>query len=204
MLGLEDDALAVALEALDGGLVARLGLYQRDHDVVALGAVLPAHQHQVAVTDVRADHAVTADAEREEVLAPPRQRVRRDRELALAILLREQRLSGRDATEDGNADDARPPAGGFAERQRAGGAARGGPPLQHALALQRLEMVERRARRHAELPTDLAHRRRRAVARREGANEVQHVALPRGQLSHPLTSLDGRHCTQPVLSTSRE
>ena len=87
MLGLEDDAVTVALEALDGGLVARVGLHQRHDDVVELGAVLTADQHEVAVADVGADHALAPHAECEQILATAGQRAGRDRQVAFAILL---------------------------------------------------------------------------------------------------------------------
>src|SRR5262249_37484983 len=154
MLGLEDDALAVALIALDGGLAARLGLDHRDDDVVELRAVLLAHQHQVAVADVGVDHAVAAHAEREQVLAPTGQRPRGDWQFAFPILLGQQRLTGGAASEDGEGS-AGATAGRVAQRERACRPS-AGSTLQHALALERTEMIEGRPWRDAELVADLA------------------------------------------------
>jgi hypothetical protein len=70
--------------------------------------------------------------------------------------------------------------GRLGQREPARGAARGRAPLQHALALERAEVIERRARRDAKLLADLPHRRRHAVPRGEACDEVQHVTLPSG------------------------
>src|SRR5262249_10390649 len=171
MLGLEDDALAVALVALDGSLAARLGLDHRDDDVVELRAFLLAHQHQVAVADVGVDHAVTAHAKREQVLTPTGQRPGSDWQLAVPILLRQQRLPGRDASRDGDGS-ASATAGRFAQRERACRPS-AGSTLQHALALERTEMIEGRPWRDAKLVADLADCRRHAVTGGEGPHEIQ-------------------------------
>src|SRR5581483_10860923 len=82
MLGLEQDRLPVAREALDRGLAVD----QRDDDVARLRLVLPAHHHEVALDDVRVDHALAADAQAEEVVAPAAQPGGIERERALAVL----------------------------------------------------------------------------------------------------------------------
>src|SRR5262245_58587904 len=183
VLRLEHDALAVAQEALDGGLaLARVTLEQCDDDVVGLGRVLSADQDQVAIADVRVDHALAAHAQRKEVLTAARQEARRQRHLALAVLGGEQRRPGGDTSEDRHLAEGRGrPLG---ERERARGAPPDLTPLQRALALERAQVIEGSAWRHPELLTDLTHRRRHAVARREGADEPQHVALPTRELSH--------------------
>src|SRR5688500_9467271 len=62
-------------------------------------------------------------------------------------------------------------------------------------------MIERGARRDAELLADLADGRRHAVARRERADEREHFALPPRELFHAPSSLDHHH-TQRVLRMS--
>src|SRR2546423_1636741 len=96
------------------------------------------------------------------------------------------------------------PAGGLGEREPARGAARTGATLQHALALERAQVIEGGARGDAELLTDLTHGGRHAVATGEGPDEVQHVSLPGGQLSHARPVPPGRNSTQPLLSKSSE
>src|SRR6185436_15774510 len=187
----EDDALTVALEALDGGLVARVGFHQGHDDVVELRAILTAHQHEIAVADVRADHALAAHAQRKEIFTTARQRTGRDRQLSLAILLGEQWLPGRDAAENGHTRRLATAARRLGQRETSRGPARRRASLQHALALERTEMIERRARRDAKLLADLPHRRRHAVPRGEASDEVEHVTLPCGQLSHSRPPMPG-------------
>src|SRR5437773_8678694 len=94
ILGFEDDARPVAQEALDRGLaLPALGVDESDDDVVRLGAVLSPDQHEVAIANVSTDHAVAAHAQREDVLAVPRQRRARQRRRTLAVLLAPQRAA---------------------------------------------------------------------------------------------------------------
>src|SRR5687768_13608721 len=100
MLGLEHDTVTVALVALDGGFGVVAGADHSHYDVVDLRALLTADEDEIAVADVRIDHAVTAHTQREQVFAPSRQRAGSDLELALPILDGQQRLSRGDAAED--------------------------------------------------------------------------------------------------------
>src|SRR3989475_13058182 len=147
ILGFEDDARPVAQEALDRGLAfPALGVDESDDDVVRLGAVLSPDQHEVAIANVRADHAVAAHAQREDVLAVPRKRRGRQRQLTLAVLFGEPRPTGGDASE--NRDRAIRAGGGWLRRrERARGPARAAPRLGRAPWRRRAERIERRGRR---------------------------------------------------------
>src|SRR5262249_14298236 len=127
--------------------------------------------------------------EREHVLAPARQRGRRDGQVTLAVLLGEQRQARGDASQDGHRSVCHGRVAGG--RERAGRAAGAGPPLQLALALERAEVIERRARRDLEPRADLPHRRRHPVTGGERPDEAQYLPLPLRQLAHAPPLLEG-------------
>src|SRR5262245_2925799 len=183
MLGLEHHTLAVARKALDGGLTfAALRFHERDHDVVRRRTVLPSHEHEVAVADVRGDHALAAHAQREQVFAASRQRGGRDVQLALAVLTGEQRLTRRDAAEDW--PGVPPTRRRVRRRHRARRASRAFPALQRPLALECAQMIERRAWRDLEPLADFAHGGWHAVPGDERADESQDLALLFRELAH--------------------
>src|SRR5438874_2331512 len=196
MLGLEHDPLPVTRKALDRRLgLARLRLHERDHDVVGRRVVLPPHEHEIAVADVRLDHAFAAYAEREQLLGPAGQRGGGDVQLPLAVLGCEQRLPGGNTAEDRHR--VRGARRRIRQRQRPGRPSRAHPPLQRALALERPQVVERRSRRDLEPVADLPDGGRHAVLRDERAHEAEDLLLLVGQLAHD-TSLAG-YDTQRVL-----
>src|SRR5439155_15337316 len=111
-----------------------------------------------------------------ECLAVHRKRRVRQRQLTLTVLYGEPRPTGGNASE--KRDRAIRAGGGWlGQRERARRPSRARPALERALALERAEMIERRARRDAETLTDLADRRRDGVPGREGSDEAQHLAL---------------------------
>ena len=63
--------------------------------------------------------------------------------------------------------------------------------LQHALALERAEVIEGRPRGEAEALADLANGGRHAVPLAEDTDELQHLSFPSRQLSHLVPSLAG-------------
>ena len=129
------------------------------------------------------DHALTPDAEREHVLAAIGERRGRHGQLALTVLLGEERRAGGDAAEDRDG-----PIRGRGARVHQRECARGAPgartPLERALALERPEMVESRPRRDLEPVGDLAHGRRRPMPRLKAPHETQDFLLLRRQLAH--------------------
>jgi hypothetical protein len=157
-----------------------------------------------AVVNAVSDHTVASYAQRENVVAAVRQRCRRERQLALTILLGEERRARGHAPEDGYGPKGRTGAG-VRQRERARGAPAAVPALEHALALESAQVIERGARGDLELVANLPDRRRHAVARRERPDEAKHFALPPCELSHGASSLRRYH-TQRVLrlSTKKE
>src|SRR5262249_238686 len=148
------------------------------------GCVLPPHEHEIAVANVGLDHRFTADAQREDVLAAPGQGCRRDRHLALTVLLRQQWRARGDPAEDRHGVMRASGPDGVGKRQRPGGPSGARAPLQLALALERAQMIERGARRDPEALTELAHGRRHTVLGLEAAHEAQDLSLPARQLTH--------------------
>jgi hypothetical protein len=135
------------------------------------------------------DHALAADAQREDVLAFSLEPVRAHRDGALEILVGVDGHARGDAPEHG--DVRREPAlalGALGEDQRARHALARGASVKHALALQGPEMIEGGPGGEAEALADLAHRRRRPVLLCEAPDEGQHFALPRCHLPHRVGS----------------
>src|SRR5262249_52408354 len=135
------------------------------------------------------------DAQREHLFTAAPQPRARDWQIAFAILLCEQRRAGGDATENRNAVVVTTWYVGRRERSRR--PAYGPPSLQRALALQRPQMIERRARRDTKRFSDFANGGRQTVCRRELADEVEDLLLPAGQLAHSgrLLSVSRRYST---------
>src|SRR5712691_11915699 len=100
MFRFENDALAVAEKALDRRLGLVAGPDEGDDDIVGLRAFLPANDDEVTVTDVGVDHRIATDAKREHILGTSGKRGRRNRQITLAVLLRQQRLARGDASEN--------------------------------------------------------------------------------------------------------
>src|SRR5688572_23959679 len=198
MLGLEHHAIAVALVALDGGFGVVARADHGHHDVVDLRALLTPDEHEVALADVRLDHAVAPHAQREQVFAPSRQRPGGDLDVALAVFHRQQRLARCDAAEDGQPVRLRA-AAAARHRERARRAAGAHPPLQLTFALERLEVIEGGARRDLELLADLANRGRDTVLAGERLDELQDIALALRHLSHARTLLNTRLACQIFL-----
>ena len=128
--GFRTTACGFAGEPLDG----RLPVHQRHDDVPRLRVVLAPDEHEVALDDVRVDHALAADPQAEDVIAPPADPRRIERQRALAVLLGEERRAGRDTAEDGHLVPRRRP---HRQGQRPRGPARRGAPLEIALPLER-------------------------------------------------------------------
>src|SRR5262245_42575367 len=155
MLRLQDHGLSIASEPLDRGIAVD----QRRHDVAAVRRLLPADHHEVSVQDVGADHAVALDPQREHLAALNAEPLGPEGKTVLAVLHSEDRRARGDAAEHGNlvatrALMARPPSG---DDQRPRRALAGDPPLEHALALERLQMIEGRACREPEAIRDLPY-----------------------------------------------
>ena len=194
--GLQHDALAVAREALHGGLV----VHERSDDVTGLRRVLAPDEDEVAVHDVGVDHAVAAHAQREEVLA-----------LALEpVGLQRDGVSRRSGPRGVGVPAAmrpstgtrgwRPPRSGRSdEDEGARDALVGDPALKHALALERAEVVEGGARGEAEALADLPDRGRRPVALGEAPDEAPapRAAVPSSPASVP-------SCVDPVTPRFRD
>src|SRR5262249_16245888 len=124
----------------------------------------------------------------------------RDVQLALAILTGEQRLTRCDAPKDGHR--VRAAWGRVRRRQRARRAARAFAALQRPLALERSQVIERRAWRDLQPLPDFARGGRHAVLDYERADERQDLALLSRELAHQ-PSL-GRYHTQRVLRKARK
>src|SRR5207245_10350435 len=108
----------------------------------------------------------------------------RDGEFPLTVLLGEERSAGGDATEHGHRTIRGPGGARIDHDERARRALGRLAPLEHALALECAEMIERRARRALDPLANHTHRGRDAVPHREGADEIQDVALATCQLPH--------------------
>src|SRR5262249_14950760 len=74
---------------------------------------------------------------------------------------------------------------GVREHQRARRALAGDAPLQHALSLERLQVIEGRPRGESEAVSDLPYGWRHAVALGKRADELQDFSLSQRELSHP-------------------
>src|SRR5262245_23048439 len=129
------------------------------------------------------DHAVAPNPKRKNVLAAARKGARRERQLTFLVLFGKERSSGRDTPENGHGPKPRRPTA-LGQRESPRGTPGARPSPEHALALERAQMVERRPWCDVEPLADLADGRRHAVTAREVTDEVQNVALPTGQLTH--------------------
>src|SRR5206468_5395993 len=151
--------------------------------------------------DVGVDHRVAADAQREDVLAAPGQRRRRDGHLALAVLLRQERRARGDAAEDRHLTVGSH--GGIGEGERSRRAAGARPSMQLTLALERSQVIERRPGRDPESLADLAHGRRYSVLGLEAPHEAEYLLLPVRQLAHARPPVKG-HITQLMLTSQQK
>src|SRR5216117_2602292 len=204
VLGLEHDAGAVPEIALHRrlGVAARFGLEQGDDDIVGLSRLLAPHQDEVAVADVRVDHALAPDTEREHVRAVAGKRRGRDGDLALDVLGSEVRRTRGDAAQDRHRPELAC-AGGRRERERPRGAPGARSSLERALTLERAKVVEGGAGRDLESVADLAHGRRHRVPSGEALDEAQNLPLSPRELSHAAASRELDN-TQRMLSLSRK
>jgi hypothetical protein len=184
-----------ALEGLDGGLAVDHG---RD-DVAVLGVGLLADDHPVAVGDRGVDHRVADDLEHEQRAAADQ--LAGEREDVLDGLLGQHGAAGGDAPDD--RDVGRLRAGGAGgglvvvlvrdgQRRRRGersrrdadvdGARPAGVAAQEALLLQGGELVADAAGAgQPDRLADLAHGGRVAPALHRLADDLEHLALARGQ-----------------------
>src|SRR4029077_4303936 len=107
------------------------------------------------------------------------------RNRVLVMLHRGDRRPRRDAAQQRDAGRLGPPRTLLARAHQGGrGPLAGHPPLEHSLALQRLQVVERRAGGELELLADLADGGRHPVPLPECPDELEHLALPGRHLSH--------------------
>ena len=126
-----------------------------------------------------------AVAQGEDVLPTRGEPVGPERDRVLVVLDRGDRQTRRNPADHRDPDRVEPTRPLLAgEHQGTGRPLAGDPPLEHALPLERLQMVESGAGREVELLADLADRGRHAVPLSEDADELQYLALPGCHLSH--------------------
>src|SRR5262249_18679559 len=157
------------------------------------------HEDEVAVGDMRLDHAVPPDPEGEELAALGRDPFRPHRDAVLSALGGKGGLTCRDPTEYGNLARGTTAVPAIGQDQRPRHALVRDPALELALSLERAQVIEGRPRGEAEVLGDLPYGGWGAVPVAEAPHEVQHFSLPSRQLFQarpslwlPLTAVDDR------------
>src|SRR5262249_28046338 len=137
-------------------------------------------------------HAVAPDAKAEDVAALRRKPLRPHRDHVLAVLGREDRGARGDPAEDRDLTVAARAFGTpIREHEGARDALVGHPAVEHALSLERAQVVEGRAGSEAEALGDLTNRGRGAVPVRESPHEAQDLALALRHVSQGILQLTG-------------